>query len=129
MTINETIAREKEVANRHKDRILISGKGSYVSEMHKQFSQEHEQIANWLEELKQYQEIGTVEECRVAIEKQKPKQPTYDGDGHAPDGSFVFDEYLCPNCGSRYELDYDEHDWCPNCGQKIDWSETDDKLV
>lgn len=58
-----------------------------------------------------------------ALEKQIPKKPTYDGDGYAPDGTFVWDEWMCPNCGSRYELEYDEYDFCPNCGQAIDWSE------
>ena len=57
-----------------------------------------------------------------ALEKQMPKKPTYDGDGYAPDGSFVWDEWLCPNCNSRYEVDYDEYDYCPNCGQALDWS-------
>lgn len=28
-----------------------------------------------LEEIQQYREIGTVEECREAVEKQKPKKP------------------------------------------------------
>lgn len=76
-----------------------------------------------LEDVQQYRAICTLEECMVAVEKQKPKKPTYDGDGYAPDGSFVWDEWLCPNCGSRFDLDYDEHDWCQNCGQKIDWSD------
>ena len=58
-----------------------------------------------------------------ALEKQIPKKPTYDGDGYAPDGTFVWDEWLCPCCGTRYEVDYDEYDFCPNCGQAIDWSE------
>lgn len=31
----------------------------------------HRQLAEWLEELKQYRQIGTVEECREAVEKQK----------------------------------------------------------
>ena len=56
-----------------------------------------------------------------ALEKQVPKKPTYDGDGYAPDGTFVWDEWLCPCCGSRYEVDYDDYGYCPNCGQKIDW--------
>ena len=58
-----------------------------------------------------------------ALEKQIPKKPTYDGDGYAPDGTFVWDKWMCPNCGSRYELEYDEYNFCPNCGQAIDWSE------
>lgn len=61
-----------------------------------------------------------------ALEKQIPKKPTYEGDGYAPDGTFVWDEWLCPNCGSKYEADYDDYDCCPNCGQKIDWSEKDE---
>ena len=58
-----------------------------------------------------------------ALEKQIPKKPTFDGDGYAPDGSFAWDEWLCTNCGSRYEVDFDDYDYCPNCGQRIDWSD------
>lgn len=76
-----------------------------------------------LEEVQKYREIGSIEECRASREKQIPKNPTYDGDGYAPDGTFVWDEWICPCCGTRYEVDYDEHDFCPNCGQKIDWSD------
>lgn len=53
-------------------------------------------------------------------ERDTAKKPTYEGDGYAPDGTFVWDEWLCPNCGTRYEVDYDEYDHCPNCGQRID---------
>lgn len=56
-----------------------------------------------------------------ALEKQIPKEPRYDGDGYAPDGSFVWDEWLCPRCNSRFEIDYDEYNYCPNCGQAIKW--------
>lgn len=56
-------------------------------------------------------------------ERDTAKKPIYEGDGYAPDGTFVLDEWLCPNCGTGYEVDYDEYDHCPNCGQKIDWSE------
>lgn len=55
-----------------------------------------------------------------ALEKQLPKKPTYEGDGYAPDGTFVWDEWLCPHCGSGYEVDYDDYSYCPNCGQRID---------
>lgn len=76
-----------------------------------------------LEEVQKYREIGSIEECRASREKQIPKNPTYDGDGYAPDGTFVWDEWICPCCGTRYEVDYDEYDFCPNCGKKIDWSD------
>ena len=58
-----------------------------------------------------------------ALAKQISKKPIYEGDGYAPDGSFVFDIWICPCCCKRYEVDYDDYDYCPNCGQKIDWSD------
>lgn len=64
-----------------------------------------------------------MEQMHELKERDTAKKPTYEGDGYAPDGTFVWDEWLCPNCGTRYEVDYDEYDHCPNCGQKIDWSE------
>lgn len=72
-----------------------------------------------LKEIQQYREIGTVEECREAVEKQNPKKPDYEGDGYA-DGYMVYDTWICPNCGEKYEVDYDDYKHCPNCGQAID---------
>ena len=69
------------------------------------------------------------EENLIAIQalgKQIPKKPTYEGDGYAPDGTFVLDEWICPCCETRYEVDYDDYDYCPNCGQKLDWEDDDD---
>lgn len=71
-----------------------------------------------LKEIQQYREIGTVEECREAVEKQKPKTPDYEGDGYA-DGYMVYDTWICPNCGAKYEVDYDDYKYCPECGQAI----------
>ena len=73
----------------------------------------------WLKMLSEYREIGTVEECREAMEKQKPKMPDYEGDAYA-DGEMVYDTWICPNCGNKYEVDYDDYKHCPNCGQAID---------
>ena len=84
---------------------------------------EHKRLAEWIEELRSYQEIGTVEECREAVEKQKPKKPDYEGDGYDDSGNIVYDTWICPCCGKRYEVDYDDYKYCPECGQKIDWSE------
>ncbi len=38
-------------------------------------------------------------------------------------GTEIWDEWICPCCGSRYEVEYDKYDYCPNCGQRIDWTE------
>lgn len=55
-----------------------------------------------------------------AREKQIAKKPTYEGDGYAPDGTLVYDTWICPCCDKRYEVYYDDYDYCPNCGQKLD---------
>lgn len=63
-----------------------------------------------------------------ALEKQIPKKPDIEGDGYCPEGNLVYDTWICPNCGTHYEIDYDNYDYCPKCGQAIDksfmnWSE------
>ena len=60
-----------------------------------------------------------------ALEKQIPKNPTYDGDGYAPDGTFIWGEWICPCCGRRCKVEYDDYDYCPDCGQKLDWSDVE----
>ena len=37
----------------------------------KKCANDHEQLADWLEELKQYRAIGTVEDCKAAMEERK----------------------------------------------------------
>lgn len=76
-----------------------------------------------LEEVQQYRDIGTVEECREARERQRAKKPNIYGDGYDDEGKIIYDMYDCPNCDKSYELDYEEYDFCPNCGQAIDWGE------
>lgn len=62
-----------------------------------------------------------------ALEKQIPKKPTYEGDGYAPDGTLVYDTWICPCCDKRYEVYYDDYDYCPNCGQKLDLDRSDEE--
>lgn len=83
-----------------------------------------EMSMNALKEVQQYREIGTVEECRTAVEKQTAKKPYLE--------QAEMDEcWECPTCDSfiGYEVDCrDEHyreNNCPNCGQKLDWSDVE----
>lgn len=82
-----------------------------------------------LAELLQNKESCAVKHCNTAIkalEKQLPEKPILEGDGYDEFGDIVLDEWLCPHCNTRYEVDYDRYFYCPNCGQKIKWSEEDE---
>ena len=80
-----------------------------------------------LEEIQQYRAIGTVEECREAVEKQKAKKPkdsleikpVIDRNGAYVDADMTV-YLLCPNCGEMVGI-YDNCDnYCRECGQAID---------
>ena len=74
-----------------------------------------------LKEIQQYREIGTVEECREAVEKQTQKKCAIDS---CPD----YTHYKCPSCGkihlSRYKHGCPSLGriprFCEYCGQAID---------
>ena len=72
MTIDEAIAREREKAKEIRENIIdknnLEPYESYCIAMTARCAEEHEQFAEWLEELKAYREIGTVEGYKSAIE-------------------------------------------------------------
>ena len=68
------------------------------------------------EEIQQYRTIGTVEECRAAMEKQTAKKPKKT----ESEGYRYTDTYRCPNCGGNFS-GTGIADYCYHCGQKLDW--------
>lgn len=58
-----------------------------------------------------YKQLGTMEEVRDAVEKQKRKKPCASNRC-----------YVCPHCGLVSSLKI-KHNYCDACGQHIDWSE------
>lgn len=93
-----------------------------------------------LREIQQYRESGTVEECREAVEKQKPKKPIWKqeigivhkdyADGHGETVEEKWADWVCPNCGWFVGEQYiprrhnqRKSNYCSRCGQKINWNE------
>ena len=66
--------------------------------------------------LGEYMAIGTPEECRAAMEKQKRKIVKN------PYGtSYIWKAGYCPACGCGVTARWD---YCQCCGQKLDWEDT-----
>ena len=86
-----------------------------------------EEAVKALKEIQQYREIGTVEECREAVEKQKPQKPkdslkidpVIDENGAYVDADVTV-YLLCPNCGEMIGIDESCDKFCRECGQAID---------
>lgn len=78
-----------------------------------------EDAQNW----EDYKEIGTVEECREAVEKQKPKKPKLN---YKPK-FFGKATYTCPKCGNvclkKFANERQNNNYCWDCGQAIRWGE------
>ena len=77
--------------------------------------------------ISDYESCGTVEECREAVEKRKPKKPkdslkinpVIDGNGAYVDADMTV-YLLCPNCGEMIGIDESCDKFCRECGQAID---------
>ena len=114
MDIQEAIEHCKEVSRKNRKnnvRNTIVIPNHWISSAH--CAEEHEQIAEWLEELKQYKQLGTLDEVREAVEKQKRKKPCASNRC-----------YVCPHCGLVASLKI-KHNYCDACGQHIDWTEVE----
>ena len=105
-------------------------------------SEAFQMAINALEENEQYKALGTVEELRLAKEKQIAKKPILKHDvsvmhinrGNQPHEwkRLESDNWHCPECdsfvGERVYVLSKVHDqrkkkYCDNCGQKIDFGE------
>ena len=69
LSIDEAIAHAREVVENNRktaEECLIFNQFQKADEC-VMCAEEHEQLAEWLEELKAYREIGTVEECKNSV--------------------------------------------------------------
>lgn len=69
--------------------------------------QGYEMAIKALEEVQKYRKIGTVDECREAVEKQTAKKPEFvdtrfmNNGKHISDGCQLQKCYKCPNCNQH----------------------------
>lgn len=117
MTENEAIERIKEHMEIHK---LNELRAIYITE-------DFDMAISALKEVQQYREIGTVEECREAVEKQKPKKCDVTKDNFR-----IY--YKCPTCNHCLRVEYNHGSWmgkksknCSKCGQAIQWEESEEE--
>ena len=106
MTENEAISRIKDHMEIHR---LKEPRAIYITVA-------LSMAISTLEEIQQYREIGTVEECRADREKQSPKKPRILVSRGGKGGKY----YACPSCGGvigKYIP------FCRSCGQAIQWDE------
>ena len=126
MTIDEAISHAREVAECQKMSARLIEDNAYIPEsVDKEAitygnticAKEHEQLADWLEELKQYRTIGTVEECRAAMERQNPIAAIAEKEDTGTT------RYICPTCGMYmgWSTGMFPARYCWKCGQKLDW--------
>ena len=71
-------------------------------------AKKHGTVGQVIENCVKYEEIGTPEECRAAMEKQTAKKPIV---------------HQCPACGNAVMLS--DGKCCSNCGQRLDWSDVE----
>lgn len=78
-----------------------------------------------IHENQNYHDIGTIEQCRLALERQKPKRPIiiYPKETTSSKGAY------CPICNCQNKIDFNYNGvwvqgkppYCSECGQKINW--------
>lgn len=72
-------------------------------------------VGRVIEECAEYEEIGTPEECRAAMEKQRRKIVK-----NMYGTSYIWKSGYCPVCGCGVTARWD---YCQCCGQKLSWED------
>lgn len=105
MDINKAIEHAKKVAEEKYIQGMLCHANPNDGELDDYINcgREHEQLAEWLEELKLYKEIGTLEEVRKAMENQT-----------AISREIIEGKYFCPKCHNLMPYP----GYC-GCGQKL----------
>ena len=109
--IEDTIENLEELREMMQQRLIMTnyhGRGEKDAE---EIAFDFNRAIQALKENQEYKKLGTLEEVREAVEKQKRKKPCASNRC-----------YVCPHCGLVASLKI-KHNYCDACGQQIDWSE------
>ena len=120
----EILEKKKEYSERITDNFLSHSRGE-IKDANETIEM-CDMAISALKEIQQYREIGTVEECRESVKKQKAKKPLGGADING-------NEYMiCRECSAIVEDGEWRAMYCPDCGQAIQWDEdleeTEDEL-
>ena len=107
---------EQEAIGQFQERLAIEEYRQQIPEYYEAM----ELAVKSLEEIQQYRAIGTPEECRAAVEKQRAKKPIIECT--RKEDSVIEIEWKCPKCGAKYIELAPCGEWCRYCGTKFDWS-------
>lgn len=117
MTLDEAIVHAREVAERNRNQYknCPSDRTDIRHQTCEECAKEHDQLAEWMEELKQYRAIGTVEELQKA-EKEEDILKFYYCDSE--------DSYLVGlRIGNYYYAHYIDGRWVFDMSRHLPWGE------
>lgn len=108
-SIEDTIENLEELKEIMQQKLIMTnhhGRGEKDAE---EIAFDFDRAIQALKENQEYKKIGTLEEVREAVEKQKKKKPRASNRC-----------YVCPRCGLVTSLKI-KHNYSDACGQHIDW--------
>ena len=124
MTIKEAITHVRDVAERNRKQYknCPADRRDIEHQTCEACAEQHEQLADWLEEIQQYRAIGTVDECRDAMERYRKRKPIILSEQSTKsEGKLYVAKYFkCPTCGNTSTYFGGLPNNCHNCGQNLE---------
>ncbi len=110
-SIEDTIENLEELKEIMQQKLIITNYQGIGEKDAEEVAFDFDRAIQALKENQEYKQLGTLEEVREAVEKQKKKKPRASNRC-----------YVCPRCGLVTSLKI-KHNYCGACGQHIDWRE------
>lgn len=115
-SIEDTIENLEELKEMMQQKLIMTnyhGRGEKDAE---EIAFDFDRAIQALKENQEYKQLGTLEEVREAVEKQKEKKPK----NVETEGYRYTDTYRCPTCGGNFS-GTGIADYCYHCGQRLNW--------